>query len=202
MHFALHKIFTCYQEKNGFLPEHIIIYRDGVGEQMRELVLNREIPSLTQIISEFYNKLSKPKLSVCVVNKRINQRFTHESQGRLQNPPPGTVVDKTLVQKDADKEQYDFYLIAQNATQGCVTPTHFFMAYDDSGLDKETFEQFTYNLCHAYQNWPGAIKVPAPCMYAHKMAEYALLTKKVGAKTQAIANPSDLDQMQDRLHFL
>lgn len=51
MHFALHKIFTAYEQKNGCLPEHIIIYRDGVGEQMRELVLDREIPSLSKIIS-------------------------------------------------------------------------------------------------------------------------------------------------------
>jgi hypothetical protein len=80
--------------------------------------------------------MSTPKLTVCVVNKRINQRFTHERNGRLENPPPGTVVDKVLVQKDADKVQYDFYLIAQNATQGCVTPTHYFVAYDDSGLPK------------------------------------------------------------------
>jgi hypothetical protein len=39
-------------------------------------------------------------------------------------------------------------------------------------------------------------------MYAHKMAEYALLTKKVGPKTRPIANPSDLDAMQNKLHFL
>jgi Piwi domain len=94
---ALSKIFIAYEMKNGCFPEHIIIYRDGVGEQMRELVLDREIPSLSKIISDLYNKLSAPKLTVCVVNKRINQRFTHERNGKLENPPPGTVVDKLLV---------------------------------------------------------------------------------------------------------
>jgi len=29
----------------------------------------------------------------------------------------------------------------------------------------------TFNLCFYYFNWSGAIKVPAPCMYAHKIAE-------------------------------
>ena len=52
---ALCKIFAAYEMKNGCLPEHIIIYRDGVGEQMRELVLDREIPSLSKIITDLYH---------------------------------------------------------------------------------------------------------------------------------------------------
>ena len=29
----------------------------------------------------------------------------------------------------------------------------------------------TYKLTHLYYNWPGTIRVPAPCMYAHKLAD-------------------------------
>lgn len=198
MHHALRKIFTSYLQANGCLPEHIIVYRDGVSEQMRDMILAREVGCLHEVMAEFYNKLKRPKLTVCVVNKRISQKFYLNGQ----NPAPGTVVDTKLVNKDASKVCYDFFLVSHNCTQGTVTPTHYYVHYDDSRLDKETFEQFTYNLCHAYQNWPGPIKVPAPCMYAHKIAEYALLTKKVGARTQAIANPSDLDALQNLLHFL
>ena len=32
-------------------------------------------------------------------------------------------------------------------------------------------------MCHFYFNYGGAIKVPAPCQYAHKMAEYYKNTK-------------------------
>lgn len=32
-------------------------------------------------------------------------------------------------------------------------------------------EKFTFDMCHYYYNWAGPIKVPAPCMYAHKIAE-------------------------------
>lgn len=28
----------------------------------------------------------------------------------------------------------------------------------------------TYKMCHLYYNWPGTIRVPAPCQYAHKIA--------------------------------
>ncbi|RWS21128.1 Argonaute 3-like protein [Leptotrombidium deliense] len=27
-----------------------------------------------------------------------------------------------------------------------------------------------YKMTHMYWNWPGTIRVPAPCQYAHKLA--------------------------------
>ncbi|KAI1230074.1 hypothetical protein IHE44_0010463 [Lamprotornis superbus] len=30
--------------------------------------------------------------------------------------------------------------------------------------------RLTFKLCHLYWNWPGTIRVPAPCKYAHKLA--------------------------------
>ena len=52
-----------------------------------------------------------------------------------------------------------------------MLPTHFYVAFNDSSLKKEAVEKFTFALCHYYYNWAGPIKVPAPCMYAHKIAE-------------------------------
>lgn len=30
--------------------------------------------------------------------------------------------------------------------------------------------RLTFKLCHLYWNWPGTVRVPAPCKYAHKLA--------------------------------
>lgn len=38
-------------------------------------------------------------------------------------------------------------------------------------MKKQQLEKLTFDLCHYYFNWAGPIKVPAPCMYAHKIAE-------------------------------
>ena len=48
----------------------------------------------------------------------------------------------------------------------------------------------TFNLCHYYFNWAGPIKVPAPCMYAHKIAD---LFTRIGysKKPRAVANFCD-----------
>ena len=33
-----------------------------------------------------------------------------------------------------------------------------------------THSCFSYKLTHMYYNWPGTVRVPAPCQYAHKLA--------------------------------
>ncbi len=85
------------------------------------------------------------------------------------NPPSGTLIDDEIVEETKSDESvsYDFYMIPQETTQGCVTPTHFFVAYDDSGMSQQHLQQLTFDLCHYYANWAGPIKVPSPCMYAH-----------------------------------
>ena len=140
---------------------------------MRQQVLQQEITQLRQAINEVYNKAAKkPCLTVIIVNKRITQRFFVEDEnGAYVNPPSGCIIDKGLVENQSSDVEYDFFLIPQNTTQGCVLPTHFYVAFNDSPLKKEVVEKLTYSLCHYYYNWAGPIKVPAPCMYAHKIAE-------------------------------
>lgn len=54
--------------------------------------------------------------------------------------------------------------------QGTVTPTHYVVVHDDSDMTPDQCQRFTYKLCHLYYNWPGTVRVPAPCQYAHKLA--------------------------------
>ncbi|XP_030415680.1 piwi-like protein 4 isoform X3 [Gopherus evgoodei] len=65
--------------------------------------------------------------------------------------------------------RYDFYLISQLARQGTVNPTYYNVVYDNSGLKPDHMQRLTYKMCHLYYNWPGLIRVPAPCQYAHKL---------------------------------
>jgi len=53
-----------------------------------------------------------------------------------------------------------------------VLPTHFYVPKNDSSLTKFEVQTLTYTLCYLYFNWQGSIKVPAPCQYAHKIAEF------------------------------
>ncbi|KAE8634929.1 hypothetical protein XENTR_v10002471 [Xenopus tropicalis] len=73
--------------------------------------------------------------------------------------------------RSAEKDyRYDFFIISQSVRVGSVSPTHYNVVYDSGALKPDHMQRLTYKLCHLYYNWPGVIRVPAPCQYAHKLA--------------------------------
>lgn len=153
-------------EVNGTLPERVIVYRDGVGEGQLEYVKNTEISAIKACFEA--NNFS-PRFSFIVVSKRINTRlFAQGAQsGTPINPPPGTVCDDVITLP----ERYDFYLVSQKVLQGTVTPTSYNILEDiNSNLDADRHQRLAYKLTYLYYNWMGPVRVPAPCLYAHKLA--------------------------------
>lgn len=140
------------------------------------------------VLEDRYNKLNPPKITLIVVNKRINQRmFVGSSTGGIENPMPGTIVDSDLVENCEDDRCYDFFLVPQQTTQGCVTPTHFFVTLNESYADvtKQMIEDMTFCMSFMYSNWSGSIKVPSLCQYAHKIADYHHNFDKLGFMKQS-----------------
>jgi len=166
--------FKAYKDFNkGELPDHIFVYRDGVGDSMRAQVIKEELEQLKRIIEEVYGSES-PHITLIIVNKRVRQRFFEIKQaGRIYNPPQGTFVDSGFVEQSQIVEgKFDFFLIPHAVTQGSVKPTHFYVAENSSKVSKNAILNFTYALCYNYYNWPDSIKIPAPCMLADKIAIY------------------------------
>jgi aubergine len=168
-------ISTFARSNEGDMPTNFVIYRDGVGDSQRQQVLDQEIPQFHRAITDLYKEKSSPSITVVIVNKRITQRFFVDNNGRYENPPSGCIIDKSLIEQDGTPENpgvFDFYLTPAKTTQGCVRPTHFYCALNDSKFSKLDIEHLTFALCHFYFNWAGPIKVPAPCQYGHKIAEF------------------------------
>lgn len=180
-----------YHEVNGELPDPVIVYRDGVGDGQLRQVYEHELPQLKAAMAQVSQGMEKkydPKFAMVIVKKRVSTRLFLENRGQYNNPPPGTVVDTVVTRP----EWLDFFLISQSVRQGTVTPTHYNIINDSTGLQPDHFQRLTYKLCHLYYNWPGTIRVPAPCQYAHKLAFL------VG---QSIHQAPD-DVLADRLYYL
>ncbi|XP_068223736.1 piwi-like protein Siwi [Palaemon carinicauda] len=155
-----------YSKVNGMLPERVIVYRDGVGQGQLEYVKNIEINAIKACFEA--NNFS-PRFSFIVVSKRINTRlFAQGAQSSIPiNPPSGTVCDDVVTLP----ERYDFYLVSQNVLQGTATPTSYNILEDiNSNLDADRHQRLAYKLTYLYYNWMGPVRVPAPCLYAHKLA--------------------------------
>ena len=77
------------------------------------------------------------------------------------------------VENDNGNKTFDYFMVNQQTTQGCLTPVHYFCALNESDdVSKQELEALTYNLCYMYSNWAGSVKVPAPVQLAHKIADY------------------------------
>lgn len=177
-----------YRHINGAFPKKVFFYRDGVGEGQLKEVIQGEINSIKQVLKDTGEDI---KLTFIVVSKRINTRFFASFPGKeCGNPPSGTVADDVATLP----ERYDFFLISQSVRQGTVNPTSYNVIEDGSGLGPDKVQQMTYKLTHLYYNWPGTVRVPAPCMYAHKLA------KLMGESLKNDVNPA-LTQ-QNVLYYL
>mmetsp|Transcript_7624 Transcript_7624/g.12823 ORF Transcript_7624/g.12823 Transcript_7624/m.12823 type:complete len:179 (+) Transcript_7624:829-1365(+) len=166
---------------------------------MRDQIIGSEISQFKKCLKKLYNSAGhQPAITLVVVNKRINQRMfitDGAQQNSYLNPPPGSIIDSKLVENQDDQSCFDFFLVPQQTTQGCVTPTHFFVSLNESKeLSKEDIETFTYGLCFTYSNWSGSIKVPSPCQHAHKLAEYHFNFDKSGSiKNGRKVTPKDVN---------
>ncbi|CAG0925140.1 unnamed protein product [Notodromas monacha] len=159
-----------YHKNNSAYPRRILFYRDGVGEGDVEPVRQLEIAGVLKAIEKL---CPETRLKVVSVNKRIQTQFFREGPpGRAaaaMNPEPGTVIDDVVT----NPEWVDFYLIPQSVREGTVNPVSYRTLHDDPrgfGFTSDQLQIITYVLCHAYFNWTGTVRVPAPCQYAHKLA--------------------------------
>ncbi|KAE8291709.1 Piwi-like protein 2 [Larimichthys crocea] len=152
---------------NHNLPEKIVVYRDGVSDGQLSMVEQYEIPQLIKCFEKFPKY--EPKLVFIVVQKHINTTLYSCNANNFGTPPPGTVLDHTLTHKD----WVDFFLMAHHINQGCGLPTHYICLYNTANLTPDHLQRLTFKMCHLYWNWPGTIRVPAPCKYAHKVAYLA-----------------------------
>uniref|UniRef100_A0A8C5QET3 Piwi-like protein 2 n=1 Tax=Leptobrachium leishanense TaxID=445787 RepID=A0A8C5QET3_9ANUR len=153
-----------FYEVNHHLPEKIVVYRDGVSDGQINTVENYEIPQLQKCFETFENY--SPKMVFIIVQKRISTNMYSSITGEFLTPVPGTILDHTVTNHD----RIDFFLLSHHVRQGCGIPTHYVCVLNTANLSPDHLQRLTFKLCHIYWNWPGTIRVPAPCKYAHKLA--------------------------------
>lgn len=131
---------------------------DGVGDGQLKLCKEFELPQIKEacrLIDPQYD----PTVTFLVVRKRIHARIFKKSNNSYENAPAGTVVDHSITRCGL----FDFYLVSQNMRHGTVTPSHYVVIANECNLSPDILQQLSYKLTYQYFNWPGSIRVPAPC---------------------------------------
>lgn len=158
------KSLEIWKQKSGSYPDRVIIFRDGLGDGQLEHCKKYEVSQLLDVIKKMGIETT---ITFIVIQKRINTRiFRMIDSKNCENPPSGTIVDSIVTKRNF----YDFYLVPQSVRQGTVNPTHYVVLLDEANIKPDHIQRLAYKLCHLYYNWSGVIRVPAPCLYAHKLA--------------------------------
>jgi aubergine-like protein len=212
---ALMESLLQYADTNNCWPETLIVFRDGVSDSQMDTVAKYEATqflntlraadqnvsdldstsSSNSLRTKFLKRLPSdyhPQFAYVVVKKRISTRILLKKGANYENPPPGTVLDHTVTNFNFK----DFFLVPQAVTQGTVTPTHMVVVQENTRSGKkfepDDIQKLAYKLTHMYFNWPGTVRVPAPCQYAHKLVDL------VGEHLHS--QPSQ--ELNDKLYFL
>lgn len=185
-----------WQNRNKQLPEAIIVYRDGVGETMYDLVRAEELPLIKEACRELYppasTKADKPYITVIICGKRHHTRFypTKEAEAdpRTGGTKPGTVVDRGVT----ESRIWDFYLQAHAALQGTPKPCHYIVVHDEifrrravaaaasskDGLTagqraQNDLERLTHSMCYMFGRATKAVSLCPPAYYADLVCDRA-----------------------------
>jgi len=187
---ALKSVYTqglaAFFEENHDWPDRVVIFRDGISDGQLDTIKGHEVVQLKETTMSLCKRAVK--FSYVVVQKRINERIFALNNNHPENPGPGTIVDHTITRRFL----YDFFLVSQLVRQGTVTPSHFIVLEDCGENNPDLMQRFAFVLAFMYFNWPGTIRGPAMCQYAHKLAML------VGQHL----NAEPLGEMEKKLYYL
>ena len=142
------------------LPGGIIIYRQGVSFQQKEFLKN-EVTNIQEVCDK--NNL---KYYYILVNTKTTYKFFERKDNKYQNPEEGLLVLDGVTNKNF----FEFYIQPQKVTGGSATPTCFHVAYGNLDFP-EIIPKLTFDLCHLYSNWQGAVRVPHVLKAAEKLSK-------------------------------
>ncbi len=152
----IEQAISAYYKKNNNFPLSIVIYRQGVSLQQKEL-LKKEIQQI-KIICGF----KKLFYYYILVNSKINFKFYNKYDNVNNN--------LLVVNGITNRNFFEFYIQPQEVTERIATPTCFHVAHGNLNFE-EIMPKLTFDLCHIYSNCQGAVKVPNVLKAAKKLSK-------------------------------
>nr|POE61682.1 protein argonaute 2 [Quercus suber] len=160
------ELVQSYAQRNNVLPDHIVVFRDGVSEGQFEMVLNEELRELKTALQKI--KYS-PAITLIVAQKRHQTRLFLENErdgGSTGNVSPGTVVDTTIVHPF----EFDFYLCSHYGSLGTSKPTHYYVLWDEHRFTSDELQKLIYHMCFTFARCTKPVSLVPPVYYADLVA--------------------------------
>ncbi|OTF70005.1 hypothetical protein BLA29_008604 [Euroglyphus maynei] len=180
------------------MPEHLIIFRDGVSEGQFDTVRDVEIPLIRKAIEAKTLKNMKPiTLTLIIVQKRHNTRFVTtepyqkdaRSRQMTRNVPSGTVVDNTIVEPNFDI----FYVNSHFSILGTSRPTKYIVSVNELKLSNAELQRLCFLVCFNCVRHKMPMSLPTPVMYADLCAYKSKIHIMHRISTEEKYNEEEID---------
>jgi eukaryotic translation initiation factor 2C len=191
--------FMRYKFRNGDYPAFLFFYRDGVSDGQLEKVKNVEV---SQILSAMESLRFRAKIAFITVQKRHPIRlFDFRKVGgryTVYNPPPGTVVDRDIVNPDWN----EYYLNSHFAVKGTAKPSQYKLVINEiPPLTSDKIQAISYYLSYIYQRCFKPISIAAPARYAHLVAEKGAQLLEASVRNGKMGNKTVHEVIQAHPNF-
>ncbi|VDK76322.1 unnamed protein product [Litomosoides sigmodontis] len=174
--------------RNGILPETVIITRDGVSEGQFKMVMEDEIEAIRQGMRNFgKTEIGVDNYSpniVCIIAcKRHNKRFAIENGCCLENCLPLTVIDRDITRPDAT----EFFMQSHKIIKGTGKLPAYSIPINEANLTMDEAQSLMMALCFTHQIVNQAISIPEPIYQADEWAKrgrnnFRAMLRRVGGK--------------------
>jgi eukaryotic translation initiation factor 2C len=196
---AAEAVTTGFKNRNGTVPETVIIYRDGVSDGEFSKVVDVELEQIKDGLVAA-GCVPDVKITVIICQKGHHTRLVYEEpdasasggSSTFVNPAPGLVVDASDHESTIVSARYnEFYLNSHAAIQGTAKPCRYSLIYDSVGLKMSEIELLSYWTCYLYARCNKSVSYATPAYYAHLAARRAKDYTSIGATRQDLENISD-----------
>ncbi|KAF4453519.1 hypothetical protein F53441_3832 [Fusarium austroafricanum] len=147
----------------GMVPQHVIYFRDGVGEGQFAYVIDQELEEIKKYLATILPPGRMPKFTVIVATKRHHIRFFPSRGDKSGNPLPGTLVEREVTHPF----MFDFYLNSHVAIQGTARPVHYHVILDEMGMPVNELQKMIYQQCYSYARSTTPVSLHPAVYYAH-----------------------------------
>lgn len=192
-------LFRAYQKRNGNkMPQHIIVYRDGVADGQFDQVIIKELPLIKQAVAMLGFTDDRVKIAVVICQKGHHTRANYSERladGTSQdiNLCPGVVMDATGGSSSiASANINEFYLNSHVAIQGTAKSCKYALIYDEIGLKLSEVELLTYWTTYLYCRANKSVSYAAPAYYAHWASKRGSYLSAAGASNEDLKRISSV----------
>merc|ERR1711874_442548 len=167
-----------YHDANNCFPEVVVVFRDGVGDSQMNTVTAHEG-------QQFMNAF------------KVSSDSGSDSDSDSDSSSSGDSDELRKRFKELRPKDYNprfVYIVVQKriSTRIMMSQGRDVVNPPPGTILDHSVTRFAYKLTHMYFNWPGTVRVPAPCQYAHKLVDL------VGEHLHG--QPSQ--ELNDKLYFL